>query len=150
VTASIVQLSISRGGAPKHAVLSAEVTRLGLAGDVQTHRKFHGGPERALCLFSLEIIERLRAEGHPISPGSTGENITIQGLDWTQLDLGARLALGASVIAEITSLTVPCKQIAGSFADGQFRRLLLRGESRLYARVLAEGTLRPGDRVAVL
>jgi len=150
VTATIVQLSISRGGVPKHAILEAQVTRAGLAGDVQKHLKFHGGPDRALCLFSLEVIDRLRAEGHPIAPGSTGENITIRGLDWSQLDLGARLALGATVTVEITSLTIPCKQIAGSFADREFRRLLLRGDSRLYARVLTEGTLRPGDAVVVL
>jgi MOSC domain-containing protein YiiM len=149
VTATIVQLAISRGGVPKHAVLEAEVTRLGLAGDVQKHTQLHGGPDRAVCLFSLEVIDRLRAEGHPIAPGSTGENITIRGLDWAQLDIGSRLALGASVVVEITGLTVPCKQIAGSFADRQFRRLLLRGDARLYARVLAEGTLRPGDRVVV-
>jgi MOSC domain-containing protein YiiM len=149
VTATIVQLANSRGGVPKHAVLEAEVTRLGLAGDVQKHTQLHGGPDRAVCLFSLEVIDRLRAEGHPIAPGSTGENITIRGLDWAQLDLGSRLALGASVVVEITGLTVPCKQIAGSFADRQFRRLLLRGDARLYARVLAEGTLRPGDRVVV-
>ena len=38
---------------------------------------FHGGPERALCLFSLERILELQAEGHPIFPGAAGENITI-------------------------------------------------------------------------
>ena len=150
MTATIVQLSISRGGVPKHAILEAEVTRAGIAGDVQKHLKFHGGPERALCLFALEVIERLRAEGHPIAPGSTGENITIRGLPWAELDVGARLALGATVVVEITSLTIPCKQIAGSFVDREFRRLLLRGDARLYARVLAGGTLRPGDPVVVL
>lgn len=148
--ATIVQLSISRGGVPKHAILEAEITRAGIAGDVQKHLKFHGGPDRALCLFSLEVIDRLRAEGHPITPGSTGENVTIRGLPWAALDTGARLALGATVIVEITGLTDPCKQIAGSFLDRQFRRIVLGGDSRLYARVLAEGTLRPGDPVAVL
>lgn len=150
MSATVVQLAISRGGVPKHAILAAEVTRAGLAGDVQKHTRFHGGPDRALCLFSLEVIERLRAEGHPVAPGSTGENVTIRGVPWAQLDTGARLALGATVVVEITGLTDPCKQIAGSFVDRQFRRILLRGDSRLYARVLAEGTLRPGDRVVVL
>jgi len=150
VTATIAQLSISGGGVPKHAVLEANVTRLGLAGDVQKHTKIHGGPDRAVCLFALEVIDALRAEGHPISPGSTGENITIRGLDWITLGPGSRLALGADVVLEITELTDPCHQITASFLDGNFRRVLLRGDSRLYARVLAEGTLRPGDPVVVL
>ena len=150
MTASIVQLSISAGGVPKHAVLAAQVTRLGLAGDVQKHKKIHGGPDRAVCLFALEVIDALRAEGHPISPGSTGENITIRGLDWAALGPGSRLALGAHVVLEVTELTDPCKQIAASFLERNFRRILLRGDSRLYARVLTEGALRPGDPVTVI
>ncbi len=150
MTATIVQLSVSRGGVPKHAVLEAQVTRLGLAGDVQKHTGFHGGPDRAVILFALEVIERLRAEGHPIAPGTTGENVTIRGLDWASLGPGSRLALGAEVVVEITSLTDPCKQIAGSFAGGNFRRIVLRGDSRLCARVIVEGTVRPGDLVVVI
>ncbi len=142
----IVQLSISRGGVPKHAVLEAQVTMLGLAGDKQKNRRLHGGPERALCLYAIEVIDRLRGEGHPIAPGSTGENLTLRGVPWTDVHIGDRLALGAEVLIEISSLTVPCRNIAASFADGGFTRLRAHGESRLYARVLREGVLRPGDR----
>jgi len=150
VTAAIVQLSVSAGGVPKHAIEQARVTWLGLAGDVQKHAKIHGGPDRALCLFSLEVIERLRAEGHPIAPGTTGDNVTIRGIDWAGVAIGARLALGDEVVVEITGLTDPCKQIAGSFADRNFRRILAHGDSRLYARVLREGALRVGDPVRLL
>lgn len=150
MTATIAQLSRSAGGVPKHAVMSATVTPLGLAGDVQKHKKIHGGPERALCLFSLEVIERLRAEGHPIAPGTTGENITIRGLDWAAIYPGDRLALGERVLVQITELTDPCKQIRRSFVDGFFRRILAQGDSRLYARVLATGELFVGDPVRLL
>lgn len=149
MTATIVQLSVSRGGVPKHAVAEARVTPLGLAGDIQKHPKFHGGPARAVCLYSLEVIERLKAEGHPIAPGTTGENVTITGLDWATLGPGARLALGDAVVLEVTTLAVPCKQIAGSFSDGDSQRIARLGDARLYARVIREGTVRAGDRVAV-
>lgn len=147
---TIVQLSRSLGGVPKLPVPSADVTRLGLAGDVQKNLELHGGPDRALCLFALEVIERLQAEGHPIVPGSTGENITIRGLDWPGLGPGARLALGAYVELEITELTTPCKTIKHAFTDGKFSRIRARGDARLYARVLAEGHLRVGDPVVVI
>jgi MOSC domain-containing protein YiiM len=150
VTATIVQLSVSAGGVPKHAIGQARVTWLGLAGDVQKHTKIHGGTDRALCLFSLEVIERMRAEGHPIAPGTTGDNVTIRGIDWAGVAIGARLALGDEVVVEITSLTDPCKQIADSFVDRNFRRILAHGDSRLYARVLREGAVRVGDQVRVL
>jgi len=145
--AAVVQLSVSRGGAPKHAVPQAQITALGLAGDVQHHTRFHGGPSRAVCLFALEVIEQLRALGHPIAPGTTGENITIRGLDWPAVVIGSQLRVGDEVALEITALTVPCKQIAASFSDRDFRRILAPGVSRLYARVLREGTVRPGDPV---
>lgn len=153
MTGTIVQLNRSGGGVPKLPVPEAQVTRLGLAGDVQKHRRFHGGPQRALCLYALERIEQLQAEGHPIQPGSTGENITIQGVDWAALKPGNRLALGDEVEIQITSYTVPCKNIAASFQDGAFTRIsqkLHPGDSRLYARVLREGRLAVGQQVQAL
>ena len=52
--------------------------------------KVHGGPERAVSLFSLEVIRRLQDEGHPIYPGATGENLTVAGLDWAALAAGTQ------------------------------------------------------------
>lgn len=82
MTAHIFQLNMSAGGVPKTAVRRATVTELGLSGDKQLDLKHHGGPMRALCLYSLERILALQADGHPIFPGSIGENITVAGLDW--------------------------------------------------------------------
>jgi MOSC domain-containing protein YiiM len=150
--AHIVQISRSGGGVPKLAVDEAVVTRNGLASDRQRNRRFHGGPERALCLYSDELIERLAVEGHPITRGSTGENITIRGLDWNAIVPGVRLAIG-DVEVEITSYTTPCKNIRGSFLDEDFSRIaqkLHRGWSRVYCRILSEGVVRTGDAVTLL
>ena len=78
----IFQLNVSNGGVPKLPVREALLTPDGLEGDRQAHPQIHGGPERALCLYALERILELQAEGHPIYPGSIGENITVCGLDW--------------------------------------------------------------------
>jgi MOSC domain-containing protein YiiM len=141
-TAWIFQLARSGGGVPKLAVREAMAGELGLEGDRQQQAKIHGGPDRALCLFSLELIEMLQAEGHPIYPGSTGENITIAGLAWSSLAAGTRVALGPDVIVELTSEADPCKQIAESFVDRKFTRLGTPGEMRWYARVVRGGMLR--------
>ena len=69
---------------PKLAVREARVTTLGLEGDGHAHPNIHGGPERALCLYSLEVIAALPGRGLPIFPGLAGENVTIVGLPWTR------------------------------------------------------------------
>ena len=63
--ARIFQINVSSGGAPKLPVHAATVTPGGLEGDHQNDRKNHGGPDKALCLYSLERILALQAEGHP-------------------------------------------------------------------------------------
>lgn len=149
----IYQLNYSDGGVPKRPVRKAWLTRTGLACDRQAHLKFHGGPERALCLFALEQITRLQDEGHPIFPGTVGENVTVLGLDWSALQIGSRLALGVEVIVEISSYAGPCQTIADSFIDGEFKRISQKkhpGESRLYARVLQVGRLEVGQTIRVL
>lgn len=149
----IFQLSRSGGGVPKLAVREAMLTAEGLEGDWQRNRRYHGGPERALCLFALERILELQGEGHPVFPGSVGENVTTVGLDWGRLQPGARLALGDEAVVEISSYTSPCKIIAASFIGGDFTRISQKvhpGESRLYARVLRPGRLAVGQSVAVI
>ena len=149
----IFQLNVSNGGVPKLAVREAALTSNGLEGDRQRDLRYHGGPERALCLFALERILELQAEGHPIFPGSVGENLTAVGLDWSVLKPGARLALGEEALVEITSYTSPCKNIAGSFEGGDFKRISQKvhpGDSRLYARVLRPGRLAVGQPVRLL
>ena len=149
----IFQLNVSNGGVPKLAVREALLTPKGLEGDRQRDLRFHGGPDRAVCLFALERILELQAEGHPIFPGAAGENVTVAGLDWSRLAPGARLALGAEALVEVTSYTSPCKKIAASFVEGDFKRIsqkLRPGHSRLYARVLRPGRVSVGQGVRVL
>lgn len=151
--AHIYQLNLSSGGVPKTSVTTANLTTEGVAGDRQADRRYHGGPDRAVCLFSLELIEALQAEGHAIQPGSAGENLTLAGLDWSMLAPGIRLALGPDALIEITSYAAPCRTIANSFRGGDSQRISQKrypGQSRLYARVLRPGQLAPGQPVQVV
>lgn len=146
----IHQINVSPGGVPKRPIESATVTPLGLVGDDHNDKAGHGGPERALCLYSIEQIEGLRAEGHPVEPGWMGENVTTVGIDLTAVEPGDRFLLGESVLVEVTRHTTPCKNIVGAFKDGDFTRVsqkLHPGWSRFYARVLVGGEIRPGDAI---
>jgi MOSC domain-containing protein YiiM len=152
VAGSIVQISTSDGGAPKLAVPRAYLTTEGLLGDRQKHTDIHGGPERALCLYAVEVIDALRAEGHPIAPGGAGENVTLRGVDWAMMVPGACLRFGGGVEVEVTRYTSPCRNIGFNFADGRFSRISQKvhpGWSRMYVRVLREGWMETGESVEV-
>ena len=146
------QINVSDGGVPKRPVREARVTERGLEGDRQRNLKVHGGPDRAVCLFSLELLERLQDEGHPIDAGSSGENLTLAGLEWALIGPGVVIAVGPEVRLEVTSYTVPCRHNAPWFRDGDYQRISQKknpGWSRVYAKVLCEGLVRPGDEVVI-
>jgi MOSC domain-containing protein YiiM len=153
VEGRIVQISVSNGGVPKTAVPEARITEEGVEGDRQRHTEIHGGPDRAVCLFSMERIRDLQREGHAIVPGAAGENVTVEGVDWDAVRPNSRVLLGEQVALEVTRYTSPCTTIKGAFVDGNFARISQKrhaGWSRVYARVLVPGTVRAGDPVRVL
>ena len=79
------------GGVPKYPVNQVYIGKYRVTGDKQNDLKHHGGENRAVCLYSMDLITELKNEGHPIFAGSTGENITIQGQDWNKLKQGVLL-----------------------------------------------------------
>jgi MOSC domain-containing protein YiiM/ribosomal protein S18 acetylase RimI-like enzyme len=150
----VIQVNVSPGGVPKLPVAGAQVGRDGLAGDAHHHDAVHGGPHRAVCLFAVEAIERVRADGHAgVVPGSVGENLTTEGIELALLPVGTRLAIGDAIVLEISGPANPCDVIKGAFTAGKSGRisiLLHPADSRMYARVLADGVIRPGDAIRVL
>jgi MOSC domain-containing protein YiiM len=152
VAGIIESINLSHGGVPKTSALEANVTEHGLSGDHQNDPRYHGGPDRAVVLYSLEVIRTLQQEGHPIAVGSTGENLTVSGVDWASLVPGTTLQIG-EVRLQITRYATPCSKVAGSFLERRFRRIDQSehpGFSRLCARVLTPGVVRPGDSVILV
>ena len=149
----IHSINISSGGVPKRAVDSANILKNGVKGDFNRFRDSRGGdPDRAVCIFSLERINEMKQEGHPIEIGSTGENLTIQGVDWNTLVEGARLEIG-DVILELSEPCAPCSKIGESFIERRFGRVDHEQEfgwSRWLARVVREGSVSIGDSVNII
>ncbi len=144
-------INVSKGGVPKRPRVAGEVRFSGVTGDCQRDRRYHGGPSRAVSLYSLELIHALRAEGHPIEPGAIGENLTLAGVPWEQMVPGATLEVGEAML-ELTAYAAPCTNLLACFRDGEFKRVSQKvhpGWSRLYARVLREGAIKVGDPVRV-
>ena len=151
MTGRLESINASRGGVPKRGMFEALITEAGLDGDRQRDLRFHGGPDRAIVLFSLDAIRALQLEGHPIAAGTTGENLTVSGLDWPAIVPGNAIAIG-EVRLRITKYTSPCEKIAFTFVGSDYTRIsqkLHPGWSRLSARVLHGGLVAVGDAVEV-
>jgi MOSC domain-containing protein YiiM/GNAT superfamily N-acetyltransferase len=148
----LLQVNVSGGGVPKLPVDKALVSILGVEGDKQAERTVHGGPHRAVSLFAIEAIERMQSEGHPIEPGSAGENLTTTGIEWSLLPLGTRARIGDELEIELASAAMPCATQTRNFRDGRFSRMsidLHPSDSRMYARVVREGVIRAGDAITL-
>lgn len=151
-TGRVLQVSVSPGGVPKLPVERAWVGVLGLEGDAHRDNTVHGGPHQAVCMYGIEAIERLQSDGHPVEPGSVGENLTTTGIEWSLLPVGARARVGDQLELEVASATNPCRTQIRNFTDGRFSRIsidLHPTDSRMYARVLCEGEVKPGDLISV-
>jgi MOSC domain-containing protein YiiM len=151
MTGRVASLQASSGGVPKTTIASAEIGSSGMSVDVQGNRAHHGRPWQAICLYSSDRIAELVAEGHPISPGSTGENLTVAGVDWSRLRGGLTITIG-DVVLFTSSPAAPCHKIGDSFVDRKWTRIAHEerpGWARWYASVLVGGTIHPGDTITV-
>ena len=131
---------------PKLPVAFAHVSFCGVAGDQHRIAKIHGGPNRAVCLYSEELYEWLRSRGVQVSSGDIGENFTTRGLDLSTLKTGDRLRVGQCTI-EITKVRVPCNQLKKW--DEDLPEIIV-GNSGWMAKVIEEGVVKPGDEIAML
>jgi MOSC domain-containing protein YiiM len=141
----LAQLNTSGGGMPKLPIREAMVSVDGVKGDWQKNRKYHGGPNRAICIYSEEFYEWLREQGVNVTNGNIGENFTTQELDLLKLKKGDRLKVGQCII-EITDVRVPCYQLKKWDVD---LPELIVGRSGWVAKVVKEGMVKEGDEIVV-
>jgi MOSC domain-containing protein YiiM len=160
MTGSVVQVSISLGGVPNHAIARAEVTARGITGDGWRHPQFHGTSKRAILLITAEGLVEIQAMGFPVYPGALAENLTTSGLDRRALRSGQRFRCGAATI-QLTELRLPCdtisvygKGIQAAIYDARAMKgdasSDVWGLSGFYASVIEPGCLRPGDSITLL
>ena len=143
----MLAVCVGSGGIPNHAVESARVKKLGLAGDRHRYPR-HGGRERAVCLFSIEDYRSLRRDGVVCDePGTFGENLLVEGVEFRGLRAGDRLTVGTQVLLEIHDVREPCATLKP--LDSRFPELMV-GRSGFVCRVLRGGEVRAGQSVSLV
>lgn len=127
-----------------------EVTELGLDGDTQCDRRYHGGPDKALYAYALEDnrwwSQRLDRD---IPPGTFGENLTISGLDVNAAEIGETWQIG-DVVVEVRCPRTPCTNLAHRMGMPRFNQRFRRtGRVGAYLKVCQVGSIRAGAPVNV-
>jgi MOSC domain-containing protein YiiM len=126
----------------------------GLAGDAVCDRRHHGGDDQAVYAYAREDLDEWeRVLGRPLRDGEFGENLTTQGLDLPQAEIGERWRVGGEggPLLEVTSGRIPCRTFQGHLGErGWVKRFSEAGLTGAYLRVLEEGTVRAGDAVEIV
>jgi MOSC domain-containing protein YiiM len=131
------------------------VSRLGVDGDQVSDTRNHGGPDQAVYAFAREDLDHWAAElGSDIRDGQFGENLTTEGIDVNEAEVGERWRIG-TVLFEVASVRIPCNDfknwmgLSGYRDAAWVRRFTAEGRPGPYLRVLEEGTLAAGDELVV-
>lgn len=155
------QINVGSGGVPKNPVKFVKITKERLKGDDWNY-KGHGGPEQAVCLFSLENINYLIGKGFKVFPGALGENLTTEVIDYRNIMLGQIYQIGKMVQIQITKPRQPCGTIERAYGGGlgsnMWDEMVKRkdpsspkwGMSGFYARVLHEGVVRKYNSIELI
>jgi len=108
----------------------------------------HGGPEKAVCVYSAEHRDAWREEtGLDLPPGAFGENFTVSGQDETNVAVGDVFAVGGAVV-EVSQPRGPCWKLARRWARPDLpKRVLATRRTGWYLRVLEEGPVAAGDEL---
>ena len=128
-----------RKGTVKHPVPEIRLRcRHGIEGDAHA-----GDWHRQVSLLGAESVERMKQLFPDIPVGAFAENILTEGLVLHTLPVGTRLRVG-EVLLEITQIGKECH------ADCAIRQQVgdcVMPREGVFAVVLEEGVVRPGDEV---
>ena len=120
---------------------------LGLAGDEQADKRFHGGPDKAVYGYDVGSYGEWSAAFPALrfGPGSMGENLAIAGFDEVSVCIGDIHRIG-SVLLQVTQPRQPCWKLAAVFGEPLLVRAMFQnGRTGWYYRVLGAGVLAAGD-----
>lgn len=128
------------------------VGALGLSGDRVASTKNHGGPDRALLMYSAEHYPKWRTEWRrpELAGGAFGENLTVTGLTEGTVCVGDVFGIG-EVLVEVSAPRNPCINLSRRHGMRDLVDVInLNHRSGWYLRVQKEGWLENGVSIDIL
>ncbi|MHA6261086.1 MOSC domain-containing protein [Sporosarcina sp. CAU 1771] len=135
----------------KDTVEEAFLTKQGFQGDGVADIRFHGGPDRAVCVYSQEHYSLWNKEFETTLPHSAfGENLTVTNMNEHQVHIGDTFRLGDALI-QITQGRIPCSTITKrTQIPLLLARIIETGYTGYLCRVLEEGTVRRDSKITLI
>ncbi|PWW17518.1 MOSC domain-containing protein YiiM [Cytobacillus oceanisediminis] len=127
-------------GIDKSKTMNALLTKEGFIGDGVANTDFHGGPDRAVCLYPYEHYQMWGKEFKKVfNPPSFGENICVSNMIEKDVFIGDIFSLGEAMV-QITQGRIPCSTISKhNGEDKLLGRIVETGYTGYFFRVLEEG-----------
>ena len=125
---------------------------LNLDGDRQADLNAHGGPNRAVYVYSLENYAHWQQElgRDDFAHGQFGENFTVDGMLEDRVHVGDTFRVGSAVV-QITQPRVPCQKLAIKMHSPSFIKAFLKScRVGFYLRVIEEGDVETGDAIELV
>jgi len=110
-------------------------------------RQYHGGVDKACYLYSKDHYPHWKTLYPDLDWdwGQFGENLTVAGLDETELFIGDIYQVGNAVV-QVSQPRVPCFKLGIRFDTQKILKPFLQSTfSGAYVRVLTPGTVQKGD-----
>ena len=130
-----VNISVKRGTQKVNVHTVKLIENYGLENDAHA-----GNWHRQVSLLSYEKIEAFRARGAEVEDGAFGENLVVQGFDFSSLPVGTRFRCG-EVVLEMTQIGKECHHGCAIF---QKMGGCIMPREGVFTRVLHGGRIRAG------
>ena len=138
-------------GICKETVEEAFLSKEGFHGDGVADLRFHGGPDRAVCVFPYEHYTQWKEEfGEILPPSAFGENLTVSNMLEAEVYIGDIYRIGDAVI-QVTQSRIPCSTITKrTNLPLLLKRMVETGYTGYLCRVLEEGIVKQDSEITLL
>jgi TatD DNase family protein len=128
-------------GTAKHNAGRAEfIVNHGIKGDAHA-----GAWHRQVSLLSHQKIEAFRTKGAEVEDGAFGENLVVDGIEFSSLPVGSLLSCG-DVVLEMTQIGKECHSHCAIF---KVMGDCIMPREGVFARVIRGGVISVGDEMYV-
>ncbi|WP_299079941.1 MOSC domain-containing protein [uncultured Paraglaciecola sp.] len=136
-------------GIYKQSVEKVSVDELGIQGDIQADKRFHGGPQKALHQYALssyeKIIKRYPLLHRQAKPGAIGENLSATDMNEHNVCIGDIHNLGTAIL-QVSAPRIPCWKIDAKFSQPALHKFISQHKlNGWYYRVLHGGDIKLGN-----
>ncbi len=130
-------------GTRKKVVGQCQVLDGGLVGDAHADCNTH----RQVSLLAIESIDKMRALGLKVGPGSFAENLTTEGIDLVSLPIDTKISIGKDIVLEVTQIGKECHTPCAIYRQAGTCVMPTEG---IFGKVIRGGTVKTGDEIITI